>query len=51
MFGPNDPVHMGTLHIAFLSEFRAATLEGKYPYFFGFKNLRAKLTGRVTFSF
>eukprot|EP00949_MAST-11_sp_MAST-11-sp1_P000868 g868.t1 len=27
MFGENDPVHMGTLHIAILSEFRAATLE------------------------
>mmetsp|Transcript_19678 Transcript_19678/g.46029 ORF Transcript_19678/g.46029 Transcript_19678/m.46029 type:complete len:417 (+) Transcript_19678:64-1314(+) len=27
VFGKNDPVHMGTLHIAFLTLFRCATLE------------------------
>ena len=27
VFGNNDPVHMGTLHVAFISLFRAATLE------------------------
>ena len=27
MFGKNDPIHMGTLHIAFLTLFRCATLE------------------------
>jgi voltage-gated sodium channel len=27
IFGANDPVHLGTLHIAFLTLFRAATLE------------------------
>lgn len=27
MFGANDPIHMGTLHIAFLTLFRCATLE------------------------
>eukprot|EP00942_MAST-04A_sp_MAST-4A-sp1_P001585 g1585.t1 len=27
VFGKNDPVHLGTLHIAFLTLFRAATLE------------------------
>ena len=27
VFGKNDPIHMGTLHIAFLTLFRCATLE------------------------
>lgn len=27
LFGPNDPVHMSTLHITFLTLFRCATLE------------------------